>query len=155
MPLGCSMELYNMWSCYSYHILLEKLLEDVLISSDKNYCSALIFHLFHNNTSNHTLVMYINISSFEISLWCQKVISIQTGLVRQTSTKILVLLNNQFKKKSQRLYYCTQQQQWHACEQKGVHMKNSADTERHRSILLSTRKSKRYNGLVTPRVLNK
>lgn len=99
MPLSCSMELYNMWNCYSYRILLEKLLEDVLISSDKNYCSTLIFHLFHNDTSNHTLVMYINISSFEISLWCQKVISIQTGLVRKTSTKIHVLLNNQLKKK--------------------------------------------------------
>lgn len=104
MPLGCSMELYNMWSCYSYRILLEKLLEDVLISSDKNYCSELIFHLFHNDTSNHTLVMYINISSFEISLWCQKVIGIQTGLVRQTSTKILVLLNNQLKKKNHSVF---------------------------------------------------
>lgn len=47
------------------------------------------------------LVIYINIYSFENSLWCQKVISIQTGLVRQTPTKILVLLNNQFKKKNQ------------------------------------------------------
>lgn len=121
-----------------------------MISSDKNYCSELIFHLFHNDTSNHTLVMHTNISSFEISLWCQKAISIQTGFVRQTPTKILALLNNQIKNTVSLLLYSAGMTD--ACRYKGTR-RNSDDTERHGSIMLCARKSKRYNGMVTLRVL--
>jgi len=33
-----------------------------------------------------------------------------------------------------------------ACKQKGMYMKNSADTEHHESIMLCARKSERHNG---------
>lgn len=134
MAPGCSMEVHNMWSFYSNHILLEKSLEDVLISQ-------LIFHLFHNDTSSHMLVMYSNISLVEISLWCQKVTSMQTGLVRQAATKILVLSKNRLEKQSRCFYYCTQQG-WQMYANKKVHTwRTPADIERHRSILLCARKS--------------
>lgn len=150
MPLSCSMEHNNKWSYYSNHILLATSLEDALISSDKNYCSELIFHLFHNDTNNHTLVMHIHVSSFEISLLCQKVISIQPSLVRETPPKKpFGLLNNQLKK----LYsvFTIVLGREDRCTQKtGVYM-NSADTEYHRSTLFCPKE--RNNGMLTPRVL--